>query len=127
MPLRSSHRRLIALATALIVMLCPLASTAHVYAHSVEAARMVAMPPCHETSDGTRDAPPSPEQASLCSATAMMADDVSIALLSITDLPALFVASAPTMSVALLSPYRRTVQTLYHPPPLNVVFCRFLN
>lgn len=126
MLLRRPLRRLVALGTVLIVMLCPMAYAMHVYGHSFEA-KGIAAPTCHEVPGDTQDSPSSPEPAAICSASTMVADDVTFSLPAISDLPASLVVAAPALPVAPLPRYRHSIRTLYHPPPLRVALCRFLN
>ena len=121
-----SSRSLVALLTALMLLLCQTAFAAQACAHTVmpEQPESVAMP-CHESADG--DAGEQGLASTTCDAGTALPDAAKVPLLAVTDLPAILVAYAPAAATAIRSVGAQRVQAVCHPPPLSILHCRFLN
>src|SRR5262245_2238294 len=123
MNLSRLQKRLTALTTALLLTLCQLAFAAQACAHGVAAKEAATSMPCHDM-DST---PATPKPASVCDVPTPVGADISLPILSIADLPGLATGPLATGPIETASPYRYAIQAAYHPPPLTVLHCRFLN
>jgi hypothetical protein len=125
-----SSRSLVALITALLLLMCQTAFAVQACAHKfVPAITDTMSAPCHETSDGS-SAPDdkAPAAATSCEVANAVPDAAAkVSVFALADLPAVAVTylqlPAPPRSARVL----QTVQAVCHSPPLSILHCRFLN
>ena len=129
MVLTRSSRSLVALVTAILLLLCQTAFAAQACAHSLAPATTdTASAPCHEMPSNTgTPAKQAPAVASACDVAKAVADPTKLTVFAVTDLPAIlltyYYGAAPAM--ASLAP--QTAQAVCYSPPLSILHCRLLN
>jgi hypothetical protein len=125
-----SSRSLVALITALLLLMCQTAFAMRACAHTfVPATADTMSAPCHETSEGS-SAPEkqAPAASASCEVANALPDAAAkVPVVAIGDLPAVAVTylqlPAPPRSARAL----QTVQAVCYSPPLSILHCRFLN
>jgi hypothetical protein len=127
MRLRRSSRSIVALITAVLLLLCQTAFAAQACGHDfVSTNPSTASVPCHEGMDEGGSMPHTPAAASACDAPKAVAEAVKVPVFSITDFPALPIAHESVAPVTRLS-FTPLVRAACHSPPLTLLHCRFLN
>jgi hypothetical protein len=131
MRLSRSSRSVIALVTAVLLLLCQTAFAAQACGHGFVSDNASAVSaPCYEAMDDSQSVPKDPAALSDCDAPKAIAEAVKVQVLSITDFPALQLARYEPAPVRLawLAPHavhatQRTV--LAAGPPKSILFCSF--
>jgi hypothetical protein len=125
--LRRSNSRMIALVTALLLLLCQAAFAAQICAQQVAAKAERPLSSCHhaaESDDGS--VPPADQSGGGCEAPALTGQHaVDLPILAVTALPALPIdAQSPAPSFAG-APAALAFEPHCRPPPLSILHCRF--
>jgi hypothetical protein len=127
MMLGRSNRRMIAMVTALLLLLCQVAFAAEICAQQVAAHADSAVAPCHHVGDGEGSTvPPAETSGGGCEAPALTGHAIDLPILAVTAFPALLIdapALAPATARASAAP---AVEVHCRPPPLSILHCRFL-
>jgi hypothetical protein len=124
-----SSRSLVALITALLLLMCQTAFAAQACAHSFAPAPADSMSaPCHETAtDSSVPEEQAPAISPSCAVANGLPDAAKVPVIALFDLPAVAVTylkrPAPPRSTRAL----QTVQAVCYSPPLSILHCRFLN
>jgi hypothetical protein len=124
-----SSRSLVALVTALLLLMCQTAFAAQACAHSFTPAGADAMTqPCHETtSEAASPQQQAPAASKSCEVANALSDAAKAPVFALADLPAVVIryidAPAPERTLRVL----QTVQAVCYSPPLSILHCRFLN
>jgi hypothetical protein len=124
-----SSRSLVALITALLLLMCQTAFAMQACAHSfVPATADTISAPCHETPENSSAPEKQPAASASCEVANALPDAAAkVPVVAIGDLPAVAVTylqlPAPPRSARAL----QTVQAVCHSPPLSILHCRFLN
>ena len=128
MRLSRSSRSIIALLTAVLLLLCQTAFAAQACGHGFVSDNASAVSaPCHETMEDSRSVPQEPAAVSACDAPKAVAEAVKIPVLSVTDFPALPLVRYEPAPVKLASLAPHAVHAVCHSPPLTLLHCRLLN
>jgi hypothetical protein len=129
MTLSRSSRSVVALITAVLLLLCQAALAAQACGHMFVPQSPAAPVPCHESMDGAGSMQHTPAAVSDCDAPKAIAAAVKIPVFSVTDFPPLplLLAYQDAEPVVRLSFTPHAVPALCHSPPLNLLHCRFLN
>ena len=122
MALPNSSRRLIALVTAVFLLLCQTAFAAQACAHGFAAVAGAAGEPCHGASDE-----PVPSAGSSCEVSSAVAEPVKLPVLDAGDLRFVGLVVYPAEATALALHDARALHPPCRAPPLTVLHCRFLN
>ena len=128
MLLARSSRSLVALVTAVLLLLCQTAFAAQACAHSLSSSSTALSAPCHgEGEDISAGSPLTPASVSVCESAKAVSDSTKVLVYALADLPAVPVAysEAATQVRSLDAP--RIVHAVCHSPPLNILHCRLLN
>lgn len=131
MKLARSTKSLVALVTAIVLLLCQAASSAQACAHAITAKNTaVEVASCQEGHAAEHyagsDAPVSQSQ-SACDNPKVYSDSFKVPVLSISDLPALQVVYLEPAGPALTSVATQVAQAVCYSPPLTLLHCRLLN
>jgi hypothetical protein len=125
-----SSRSLVALITALLLLMCQSAFAMQACVHTfVPATVDTISAPCHETSE----APSAPEkQPAAASASCEVANALPDAAAKVPVFALSDLAAVPVTYLQLPAPPRsaralQTVQAVCYSPPLSILHCRFLN
>jgi hypothetical protein len=123
-----SSRSLVALITALLLLMCQTAFATQACAHNVVPAAADTMSePCHESSAESGTPEQAPAASTTCAVANALPDAAKVPVIALGDLPAVAVTylklPAPARSARVL----QTVQAVCYSPPLSILHCRFLN
>jgi hypothetical protein len=129
MVLTRSSRSVVALVTAVLLLLCQTAFAAQACAHSfAPAIADAASAPCHETpSDAGMPAKQAPAVATGCEAAKAVADPAKLTVFAVTDLPAVLLTYYESAAPTIASVAPQTAQAVCYSPPLSILHCRLLN
>ena len=124
-----SSRSLVALITALLLLMCQTAFAAQACAHGFTPAVADAMTaPCHETaSDSASPEKPAPAASTTCEVANALSDAAKVPVLALSDLHAVAIAYLDAPAAPRASSALQTVHAVCHSPPLSILHCRFLN
>jgi hypothetical protein len=124
-----STRSLVALITALLLLICQTAFATQACAHSFAPAPADSMSaPCHETSaeSGTPEKQ-APAASTGCAVANALTDVAKVPVFALSDLPAVLVTYLPLPAPLRSTRALQTVQAVCYSPPLSILHCRFLN
>ena len=129
MALTRSSRSLVALVTAILLLLCQTAFAAQVCAHTLAPAlpENSAAAPCHEVSGESTTPTQQLPASSVCEAANALPDAAKVPVFALADLPSIVVAYEPFAARADTTARGQTVQAVCYSPPLSILHCRFLN
>jgi hypothetical protein len=124
-----TSRSLVALITAVLLLMCQTAFAAQACAHAfVAAAADVMSAPCHESSGDSgsaeKDAPAAPTTCEVANA---LPDAGKLPVFALRDLPAVVVTYLRLADPQPAALALHSVQAVCHSPPLAILHCRFLN
>jgi hypothetical protein len=127
MKLARPTRSVVALVTAIVLVLCQAVSAAQACAYPAQSAR-AEVSPCHEghTPD-LHGAPEAPAPHSACDTAKAYSESVKIPVLSIADLPVLAVVYGELPRLSLASDATQAAHAVCYSPPLTLLHCRLLN
>jgi hypothetical protein len=121
-----SHRTIVALITAALLLLCQTAFATQACAHSVSVAAAGSAAPCHDTASESRTPAQEPAATSGCEVSKAVAGAVKVPVFSVDASPMFaLVYYAPT-AVRLSTSERSTVAAVCSSPHLTLLHCRFL-
>jgi hypothetical protein len=128
MGLTRSSRALVALVTAVLLLLCQTAFAAQACAHIFSGGNSSgASAPCHEGAGNADNAPQTPAAVSVCEAAKAVGQSVEVPLIAVTDLPSLPMAPYEAIPPRQTSPFPHTAFAVCNSPPLSLLHCRLLN
>jgi hypothetical protein len=128
MLLARKSRSVVALLTAVLLLLCQTAFAAQACAHqSARAEATAASPPCHEVAESHGStAPHAPASVASCDLAKASADPAKVQVYAVTDLPPVLTTKDQVV-LGVSSPAQQVVHALCYSPPLSILHCRFLN
>jgi hypothetical protein len=115
-------RRLIAVLTAVLLLLCQTSALAQLCVTDTPGETPAAAAPCH----GMRDASSQPAPASTCEASQALAETSKVPVFLFPAEPVLVIATRH-LARPLKSATHAAVHAVCSSPPLTVLHCRFLN
>lgn len=127
MTLRRSSKRLIALLTALLMLLC---QTAFAVTYPQPLSRgepVVDSAPCHASARSVDTSSDAPSRSSGCEAAKAVFENLKPPILGVTDLPALLLPAADIVEPRVVSLATPETHNACSSPPLILVHCRLLN
>jgi hypothetical protein len=124
-----ASRSLVALITALLLMVCQTAFAAQACAHNFAPAEVdVTTPPCHGALDNSGSpAKQAPAATSGCEVANALTDAAKVPVFALSDLQTVVVTYLDLPAPRHTSHPIRNVQAVCHSPPLSILHCRFLN
>jgi hypothetical protein len=129
MALTRASRSLVALVTAILLLLCQTAFAAQACAHAAvpAPAQSPAAAPCHDMSGGSTTPTKQLPTATACEAAKALPDVAKVPVFALHDLPSVLVAYEPFAAQARLGVHAEAAQAVCYSPPLSILHCRFLN
>ena len=125
LPITRTSRRMIAVLTAMLLLLCQAALAARACANYLAPAAKAAAS-CHDGMGKADPAAPLPETMPAC-APALSAEGPSLSIVAVTALPALLLAAPAPATPNARERDTPARHARGRPPPLTVLHCRFLN
>ena len=124
-----SSRSLVALVTAMLLLMCQTAFAAQACTHVFTSAAADAISaPCHETpSESASPERQAPAASTSCEVAKVLPDGSKLPVFALSDLDSVAVAYLDAPPALRTSRALQTVQAVCHSPPLSILHCRFLN
>ncbi|HYC48242.1 MAG TPA: hypothetical protein VED01_22440 [Burkholderiales bacterium] len=129
MRLTRSSRSIVALLTAVLLLVCQTAFAVQACAYSASASEPASFnaPPCHEVEAPASGAPAVPQMAAACDAGKAVFDGAKLQIPPVADLAAIRIAYVDTGARASCARSAQLVQAVCYSPPLSILHCRLLN
>ena len=128
MRLNRPARPIVALLTAIMLLVCQTAFAAQACALPSAGTTSTAVAPCHHDGDGANtDTPTTPFVTGACETGKAIGDAAKVQVYALADLPAVAVTYGHADFGAIAAGTTQLVRAACHSPPLSILHCRLLN